>query len=105
MNASFLDYLCFFLFLNYRVVLVGFYIFVKMINEVEDGELSSDQEAQSKKKDKSKSKDELSSGELILNNEEKSVLKKLIESGAESGEISDFELENPYVEEDVSKII
>lgn len=67
-----------------------------MLNEVEDGELSSDQELSSKK-----SKDELS-GELILNNEEKIVLKSLIESGTESGEISDLELENPYVEEDVS---
>ena len=67
-----------------------------MLNEVEDGELSSDQELSSKK-----SKDELSA-ELILNNEEKIVLKSLIESGTESGEISDLELENPYVEEDVS---
>ena len=67
-----------------------------MLNEVEDGELSSDQELSSKK-----SKDDLS-GQLILNNEEKIVLKSLIESGTESGEISDLELENPYVEEDVS---
>jgi len=70
---------------------------------VEDGELSSDQELGTKRTPKSKSKDELD-GELMLNNlnnEEKSVLKKLIESGTESGEISDLELENPYVEEDV----
>jgi hypothetical protein len=66
-----------------------------MLNEVEDGELSSDQELSSKK-----SRDELSA-ELVLNNEEKIVLKSIIESGTESGEISDLELENPYVEEDV----
>ena len=75
-----------------------------MINEIEEGELSSDQEGENRKKLENNE----FNNELILNNEEKSVLQKLYESGTESGEISDENieldntgLENPYAEEDV----
>ena len=80
-----------------------------MIHEIEEGELSSDQDGSGDNDNRIKlSKDDFNR-DLVLNNEEKSVLKKLIESGTESGELSDEnanlrsrELDNPYAEEDVS---
>ena len=80
-----------------------------MLAEVEDGELSSENECDNQKKSATASattrKHRVGSGELtvMLNTEEQSVLQKIIESGAESGEISDENVDlNPYEAEDVS---
>lgn len=73
-----------------------------MLAEVEDGELSSENDSDNKNKETNsnlKDNDEI----IVLNSEEQNVLQKIIESGTESGEISDenVDLKNPYVEEDV----